>query len=207
MDNQSSLAEGKYQDFLNARADWSRCSYDIKDAFKLGYVYDLPFGRGRQFGGNWGRAADAVFGGWAVEGIVQLQSGTASNVRTGVDRANVGKTNERPDAVADPNLPADQRTVDKWFNTDAFALPQAFSWGNAGAYTVEDDGRVILDVSLAKRFRIVEGHTLEFRGEFFNFPNHPDFGAAGSTMLTATYGVVTSNTPARQIQFALRYAF
>ena len=210
MDDQSSLAEGKFQDFLNARADWSRCSYDIKHAFKLGYVYDLPWGRGRMFGGSWNGFVDAVLGGWSIEGIVQLQSGTPSNVRTGTDRANVGATNERPDVVRNPNLPVEERTVDRWFDTGAFVMPALYTFGNAGAYIVEDDGRRIWDVSIAKKFRIREGHSLELRGEFFNFPNLVNFTAPGSggyVMNTPTFGVITGTTPARQIQVALRYMF
>lgn len=210
MDDQSSLAEGKYQDFLNARADWSRCSYDITQAFKIGYVYDLPFGRGRTFGANWNRFTDGVLGGWAVEGIVQLQTGTRSNVRTGGDRANVGKTNERPNVIRNPNLPKDQRTVDRWFDTGAFVLQDLYTWGNAGAYLVDDDGRQIFDVSIAKRFYFMEKQSIEFRSEFFNFPNHPNFGAPGSggyVLGTAGYGVISGTTPSRQIQFALRYSF
>lgn len=210
MDDQSSLAEGKYQNFLNTRADWSRCSYDIQHAFKLGYVYDLPFGRGRQFGSGWNKFTDGVLGGWALEGIVQLQSGTPSNVRTGLDRANVGKTNERPNVIRNPNLPNGDRTVDRWFDTGAFQLQDAFTWGNAGAYMVHDDGRIVFDLSIAKRFRFLERHSLELRGEFFNFPNNVNFTAPGSggyVINTATYGVIQGTTAARQIQFALRYAF
>ncbi|MBM3812725.1 MAG: carboxypeptidase regulatory-like domain-containing protein [Acidimicrobiia bacterium] len=210
MDDQSSLAEGKYQDFLNTRADWSRCSYDITQAFKLGYVYDLPFGRGRRFGTAWNRVLDAALGGWAVEGIVQWQTGTVSNVRTGQDRANVGNTRERPNVLRSPNLDKGQRTVDRWFDTSAFVLPEPFTWGNAGAYLVDDDGRRVFDVSIAKRFRLSEGHSLELRGEFFNFPNHPNFGAPGSggyIINTPGFGVINSATAPRQIQFALRYAF
>lgn len=207
MDDQSSLAEGKYQDIFNRRADWSRCSYDLTHAFKLGYVYDIPFGRGRTFGGSWNPFVDALFGGWALEGIVQIQSGTASNLRTGVDRANVGKTAERPDVLRDPNLGGDQRTVDRWFDTSAVVLPQVFTFGNAGAYTIKDDGRRIWDLSIAKRFRIIEAHTLEFRAEFFNFPNTPSFNSANVTRTNAAFGVVSSTAPQRQIQFALRYMF
>ncbi|MEX2264922.1 MAG: TonB-dependent receptor [Bryobacteraceae bacterium] len=210
MDDQSSLAEGKYQDFQNARADWSRCSYDITHAFKLGYVYDLPFGRGRQFGGGWNSFVDGVLGGWAVEGIVQWQSGTVSNVRTGQDRANVGKTNERPDVLRNPNLPSGERTVDRWFDTSTFVLPASFTFGNAGAYLVTDDGRQVFDISIAKKFRVAESHSVEVRGEFFNFPNHTNFNAPGSggyVMQTPGFGVINGTTPARQIQFALRYAF
>lgn len=210
MDDQSSLAEGKYQDITNLRADWSRCSYDIRHAFKLGYVYDLPFGRGRQFGSNWNSFVNGLLGGWAIEGIVQLQTGTASNVRTGADRANVGKTNERPNVIRNPNLPSDQRTVDRWFDTEAFVLQPQYTWGNAGAYIVEDDGRQVFDLSAAKRFQFLERQYIELRGEFFNFLNHPNFNAPGSggyVLGTQGFGVITSATPARQIQFALRYAF
>jgi hypothetical protein len=210
MDDQSSLAEGKYQDFLNARSDWARCSYDIAQAFKFGYVYDLPFGRGRRIGSSWNPFVDGILGGWAFEGNIALQSGTPSNVRTGIDRANVGKTNERPDVLRNPNLAKDQRTVDRWFDTSAFAMPQPFTWGNAGAYIVQDDGRQTFDISVAKKFRLVERHTVELRGEFFNFANHINFGAPGSggyVMNTPGFGVISSTTPSRQIQFALRYAF
>jgi hypothetical protein len=208
MDDQSSLAEGKYQDFNNARADWSRCSYDLTHSFKLGYVYDLPFGRGRQFGNDWNRAVDAVLGGWAIEGIVQIQTGTASNVRTGQDRANVGNTRERPDVLRNPNLPASQRTVDRWFDTTAFVLPQPFTFGNAGAFIIQDDGRQIFDISIAKKFRVTEGHSVELRGEFFNFPNHVNFNSGGTyTINTPAFGVISSSTASRQIQFALRYSF
>jgi hypothetical protein len=176
----------------------------------LGYVYDLPWGRGRTFGGNWNRFTDAILGGWAIEGIVQLQSGTPSNVRTGIDRANVGSTNERPNVLRNPNLPNDQRTVDRWFDTSAFVLPDLYTFGNAGAYLVEDDGRRIFDISIAKKFRFAESQSVELRGEFFNFPNLVNFTAPGSggyVINTPSFGVISGTTSARQIQLALRYAF
>jgi hypothetical protein len=207
MDDQSSLAEGKYQDIFNRRADWSRCSYDIKHAFKMGYVYDLPFGKGRQFGGNWNGFTNAILGGWAIEGIAQIQSGVPTNPRTGIDRANVGRTIERPTVLRNPNLPSGQRTVDRWFDTSAFVMPDFFTWGNSGAFVIQEDGRTVLDFSLAKKFRFLERHSLEVRGEFFNFPNHINFGGPGNTVGTVAYGVVSGSTASRQIQFALRYAF
>jgi hypothetical protein len=151
-----------------------------------------------------------VLGGWAVEGVVQYQTGTVSNVRTGVDRANVGRTSERPNVNANPNLDPSQRTVDRWFNTSAFTMPDFFTWGNAAAYLVDDDGRQVFDISIAKKFPIKERHTMEFRAEFFNFPNHINYvapGSGGYVLNTATYGVISSTTPSRQIQFALRYGF
>jgi hypothetical protein len=113
MDNQSSLAEGKYQDIFNLRADWSRCSYDIAHAFKLGYVYDLPFGRGRTFGGDWNRFVDGVLGGWAVEGIVH---GSPARRRTSArarprERRQDERTPERPPQSEPAVRPADSGSV------------------------------------------------------------------------------------------------
>lgn len=209
MDEQSALGTNyKYQDVHNRAADWSRSFYDIKHLFKIGYVYDMPFGRGRTFGGNWSRAIDAVLGGWAVEGIAQIQSGQPVYIRTGVDQANVGGTYERPDVVRNPNLPVGQRTVDRWFDTLAFVLPKPYTFGNSGANIVEADGRQVLDLSIAKKFPITEKQAITFRGEFFNFPNHVNFALPGATLTApASFGTITAATSARQIQFALRYTF
>jgi hypothetical protein len=122
----------------------------------------------------------------------------------------VGKTNERPDVLRNPNLPRSERTVERWFDTSAFVRPQPFTFGNAGAYLVEDDGRIILDVSIAKKFAITEQQRIELRGEFFNFPNTVNFNAPGSggyVLGTPGFGVIDGTTPARQIQVALRYMF
>ncbi len=208
MDDQSSLAQAKYQDFLNRRADWSRSSWDIRQAFKLGYEYDLPFGRGRSIGTGMNPALDAIVGGWALEGIVQLQTGAPFNVTSGQDRANIGKAQQRPDVVRNPNLDPGQRTVDRWFDTSAFVLPQLYTFGNAGAYFVDGDGRVVIDASFAKKFALTEKYKLEFRSEFFNIPNHPSFSNPSSSLSSSTFGKITGTAvSARQIQFALRFAF
>ena len=207
MDDQSSLPEAKYQDMFYRRADWSPSSYDIRHLFKVGYVYDLPFGKGRTFGSGWNGVSEALFGGWAVEGILQLQTGRPRNVVTGTDTANVGKYQGRADVVADPTLPADQRSVNRWFNTAAFVMPKQYTFGNSGANTVRSDGREIVDVSVAKKFQFVEKQYLEFRTEFFNVPNVINFGDPNTTLTSPTFGKITSATSARQIQFALRYSF
>jgi hypothetical protein len=205
MDDQSSLAEWKTQDPYNMRADYSRSSIDLRHIFNFGYVYDLPFGRGRKFGGNWSRALDTVVGGWAIDGFVRAQTGRPWNVTLGQDRANVGRTYQRPDVSRNPNN--GPKTPDQWFDTGAFSLPAPFTFGNAGAFIVEGDGRHNWDLSLAKRFYTVENQYLEFRGEFFNMWNHVDFEGPTVSFSSSAFGRVTSATPARQIQLALRYQF
>ncbi len=207
MTDQSSLSEGQYMDMFNRRLDWGRCNYDVRHGFRTGYVYDFPFGRGRAFGRGWSPALDGVLGGWSLEGLVQLQTGTSSTVLTGRDQANVGKTSERANVISNPNL-GGRRNPDRMFATGAFELQPRYTWGTSGVGIVFDDGRYVWDVSVAKKFRLKEEHNLEFRAEFFNFPNHVNF-TNGSTwsMRAADFGTTRGATTERQIQFALRYQY
>ena len=206
MDDQSSLSEAKYQDMFNRRADWSPSSYDIRHAFKVGYVYDLPFGKGRTYGASWNGFTNAMFGGWALEGIIQIQTGRPLNITSGQDTAHTGKYIGRTNVNADPTLPMDQRSIYKWFNTSAFSMP-INSYGNSGANTVRADGKVAADVSVAKKFKFMERQSVEFRTEFYNMPNVINFGNPDTNLSSATFGKITGAGGARQIQFALRYAF
>ncbi|MBX9719568.1 MAG: TonB-dependent receptor, partial [Microbacteriaceae bacterium] len=124
MDDQSSLAEWKTQEPFNRRADYSRSSIDIRHIFNFAYVYELPFGKGRQFGSSWRGAQNFLLGGWSMEGIARLQTGAPVNVTTGQDRANVGRTYQRPDVSRNPNN--GPKTPDRWFDTTAFTLPRIF---------------------------------------------------------------------------------
>jgi hypothetical protein len=207
LDGQSSLAEsGKTQDPFNRRADYSRSTWDINHVFNFAYLYELPFGKGRKWGANWAKASDLVLGGWSVEGITRLETGPPFNVSLGIDRANTGRSTQRPNLVGDPN--AGPKTVDQWFNTAAFAMPAQYTFGNAGAYITNADGIVSIDMALAKNFPIRGSHALEFRTEFFNVPNTVNFSDPIGAMNNANFGRITSQrTPPRQIQFSLRYRF
>src|SRR6185503_7030815 len=96
----------------------------------------LPFGHDRHFGKDWSRPLNFVLGGWQLSGIHVLQTGLALTATLGGSSVlNLGgERRSRPNLIGDPELPNSQRTVDRWFNTDAFAAfspaPQAF--GNAG---------------------------------------------------------------------------
>ncbi len=206
MDDQSSLAEAKYQDMFNRRADWSPASYDLRHVFKAGYVYDVPFGKGRTFGSNWKGFADALLGGWALEGILQVQTGRPLNVTSGQDTAHTGKYIGRVDVSGNPTLPMAQRSIYRWFNTSAFSMP-VNAYGNSGANTVRADGKVAADISVAKKFKFLERQSLEFRTEFYNMPNVINFGNPNTNLSSPDFGKITSAGGARQIQFALRYVF
>ncbi|MBI1788719.1 MAG: carboxypeptidase regulatory-like domain-containing protein [Acidobacteria bacterium] len=205
MDNTSSLAEYRTQNPYNLRQEWARSSIDLRHIFQLAYVYELPFGKGKKFGAGWNPAANLVLGGWSVEGITRAQTGAPVNVLLGQDRANVGRTYQRPDLRSNPNN--GPKTPDQWFTTSSFQLPAIYTYGSAGAYVVEAMGRYNWDISLQKDFRVKEGHLLQFRSEFYNLPNSVSMGNPNSSYSSSAFGKVTSATAARQIQFGLRYAF
>ena len=136
---------------------------------------------------------------------MRAQTGRPYNVLSGLDRANVGRTYQRPDALRNPNN--GPKTPDRWFDTTSFALPAPFTYGNSGAFTVEGDGRLYVDISLGKRFAIRENRYFELRGEFYNIPNAVKLQDPGVNFSSSSFGSVTTATDARQIQLALRFAF
>jgi len=222
--DQSSLAEENTQNEYDRRPDWGVSSMDLRHIFQAAYVYELPFGRGRKFGDSWSSGLNAILGDWTINGIARIQTGAPLNVVLNSDYANVGKTGGsnptggRPNLIGDPNT-GHSRNVDvPFFNTSAFVLPAPYSFGNAGQNVTRADGRQVVDFSVAKDFRFRERHSVQFRAEIFNLPNHVnfgqnqnDFGNSGTgyntTFGSSTFGKVTAATPARQIQFVLRYSF
>lgn len=207
MTGQASLSQNIIQNQYNRRADYSRADFDIPHVFQIAFVYDLPFGRGRRFGSQWGHLANGLLGAWSLEGITRIQNGSPVNPTSGVDRANVGASVQRPDVLRNPNTGGSRNVSQRWFDTTAFALPAIYTFGNAGANILVGDGRHNWDLALAKSWRIREGHMLQFRTEAFNFANHVNFGNPNSNFSATAFGLVSSATSARQLQLALRYSF
>jgi hypothetical protein len=109
--------------------------------------------------------------------------------------------------IRDPNLPSDQRTIYRWFDTDAFRQPATYQFGNQGVGLVRADGRVNINTSFIRNFSVTEGKQLQFRVEMFNIINHPNFGLPAHIFEGPGFGIVSSARPARQIQFGLRLTF
>ena len=208
LDNQSSLAETRAQNQYDRRADWGRSSIDLRHIFQASYVYELPFGRGKKLGGNWARAVDWAFGGWSLEGITRIQTGAPFNVTVGQDRANVGRSQQRPNVSRNPNNGGNRNVDIPWFDTAAFQLQPIYTYGNAGSFITEADGRQNWDLAFQKDFHFWrEGNFIQFRAELFNMANHVNFGNPQGSFASSAFGKVNSATSARQIQFGLRYQF
>jgi len=206
LDYQSSLAEIKTQNPFDLRADYSRSSYDLTDIFDTSFVYDLPYGKGREFGHSLPHAANALLGGWSMEGVVRLETGPPENAVSGQDRANVGTSVQRPNLIGPPNN--GPKTFHEWFNTSSFVLPPQYTFGNAGAYIVQTPGLRSFDLALYKEFPLVESQRLDFRAEAFNFPNLTNFSDPNANLASSSFGTITSTRIAnRQLQLSLRYSF
>ncbi len=177
-----------------------RSGFDLRQRFTMTFLYDLPV-HFKQ------RVADAVLGGWQLSGILTLQTGFPFTPIAGGDTPNAGTGTTRPDLIAPANLEASDRNIDRWFNTAAFRAPAPFAFGTAGRNILDGPGLRSFDFSVMKVFRITEGHRLQFRGEFFNFPNHPNFGLPNSSFGNAAFGTIRSASGGREVQLALKYIF
>jgi len=120
-----------------------------------------------------------------------------------------GERRARPNLVGNPELPENQRTVARWFNTDAFAAfspsPQAF--GNAGIGIMRGPGMANFDFTLAKNFRVGDRRSFQFRTEFFNAFNHANFGPPNIMRDSSGFGQILTAANARIIQFGLKFYF
>jgi hypothetical protein len=198
-----------------ASLDWAPSQIDLKHNFTASVIYDLPFGKGKQFGSNWNNLTDSLFGGWQLTLIEKITSGFAfplidSNNTSGVsfNTGGNGNNNERPDRVAGCNLYANQTKV-QYINPACFAQPVTGELGNASRVPVFGPDFVNTDFSVIKQFKLPwENMGLNFRTEFFNLFNHAQFGQPGNNFSAPGFGAVNStvNNP-RLIQFGLKLTF
>ncbi len=189
------------QDPRNRRADWSSSNADMRHRINFAASYQLPFGKGLQ------GPARQILHGWELGGLTVIQSGLPFTVTVPGSPSNTG-SGSRANPVAGVSSEVSEQTISRWFNTAAFSVPPAFTWGTLGRNTMRGPGIWNLDLSAAKKFNFSESRRLEFRAEFFNSLNHPQFGLPGSTVGVGGAATITNTQRAnRQIQFALRYAF
>jgi hypothetical protein len=182
--------------------------FDITHYFSSAIVYELPFGRGKK----WIQSglASTILGNWQVNTIVQLRSGQPYTPLMNVDIANVGgqTANERarPDLLRNPHLP--NPTIDRWFDTSAFAAPAQFTYGTAGRNILRSDSLQNMDFSVFREDQISERFRLQIRAEAFNLMNHPTFGEPQSTFTNRLFGQVSgTDSTARQVQLGIRLHF
>jgi hypothetical protein len=228
---------------LGPRFDWGLANFDIRHVFHISGTYELPVGKNKRYFANTGRLGDNVIGGWSINWIATLQGGQPLSLGcpSGTTSGTSCNDIQVPGQSQKLGLHTDASGVLNWFgNPKAFNQPcQLGADGNpvpdtptgcapllgssvlgAGPSTTTGPGFHRLDFSAFKGFQISDRFSMQFRAEFFNILNHPNFNAPGfggngvtsignSTNFTSsTFGEIGSTRDApydpRQIQFALK---
>lgn len=199
---------GSHQNNRDLNADIGNSGVDVRHRFVANEVYLLPFGRGQAFGSNASSVVNAFLGGWQLGGVQTIQTGMPFTVTGGAGR---------PNAVCNGNTPPGGHTISEWFNPDCYPLPAPvpdsvhggvyIPFGNAGANTLFGPGLVDFDLTLSKQFKWHEDKAVEFRSEFFNAFNTPQFAQPQSAVNTGVTGRILAAGPAREIQLVLKFIF
>ena len=207
------------QDFNNLEADFGLGAYHQPYNNTTSVIVDLPIGTGRYIAGNASPLLNALIGGWQVALINSWYAGqtvtltyTPSNafLVSGIQQDFRGANNYRPNVIGDVLTPADQRTVNNWFNRDAVVLPTDPSqpFGNAPRNAYRGPAIVQTDFAASKRFGMPwRNGGLEFRAEVFNLFNRANFLPPNGNRSSAAFGTITGTLDPRIVQIGLKATF
>jgi hypothetical protein len=213
------------QNSYNYAAEMGNSVFDIRSRFVGNFLWELPFGRGRRFM-NGDNFAARWLGDWQFNGIVTLQTGTPFNITADINNVVDGNNPNYADCIpgVDPHAGATTNhnlytTTGTYLNPAAFAAPAVGTFGTCAPYQFYGPGIQMWDLSLFKDFHITERFRLQFRTEFFNAFNHPNFQNPNGDISSGGFGKV-SNTlnpteggdsggpgDPREIQFGLKLYF
>jgi hypothetical protein len=208
--------------------DKSLSNFDKRHGVTVNFTYDLPIGFGKRFLTNLSGAGQKFLGGWQIGGIITASSGTPFTVENGLDRARTGQIG--PFRTDRPNLAPDVTNIRilgdpaQWYDPSQFVLQPAGFLGNAGRNILTGPGLANVDLIVAKNTSINERVNVEFRTEFFNLFNHPNFATPDNFGRLAFLGtgpqagadgipnraagrITRTVTTSRQIQFGLKIIF
>jgi len=176
--------------------------------FAANALWEIPFGRGKRHGHDMNPFLDAFIGGWRLGGVLAFQTGFPYTVTGGAGL---------PNRTCNGQTPPEGHTVQKWFDTSCFVLPPTVTdpvyggeyipYGNSSYNILTADGIRQNDLSLTKFFNVMEGQRVQFRAEFFNVTNNPQFKVPLNNIQSGTAGLITGAFAARQLQLALKYSW
>jgi hypothetical protein len=203
-----SINGGTPVNYRDLAAERATSNINVGQRVVLTSLYALPFGHGQKYGSNWNGFEDTFAGGWQLNLIFTAQTGTPFDVLY-----NGGNPTVRPDLVGNPFAPTG--LPDQYFNPAAFAAVPTNSSGvvvRAGTTSrnyLTGPGYNDVDLSTFKDFKFTERYTLQFRAEFFNILNHPNFVNPNYNFTDPNFGKLQATRIAneRQIQFAAKFFF
>jgi hypothetical protein len=207
-------SSGTFGDWNNLHAERALSAQDVSQSMTISYDYMLPFGKGKAVGANWKGPEQWFLGGWEINGIARLNTGTPLALATSTNSTNSLGGGSRPNTNGqNPNITGSRSTaaqITQWFNTSAFSLPAPFTYGNVSRTlgNVRAPGIVNFDFSMFKNVPLKERLTLQFRAEFFNLLNHPQFSAPDGSAGGRAFGTISSTALLPRVgQFALKLVF
>jgi hypothetical protein len=207
---------------FNRRLDKGPASFSLLHQFNTNFSYQLPFGNGKAFASGAAGWLDKLIGGWQWNGIFTATGGFPITPLVGSNRSGTGDQRNPDVPNLNPNFKGNPilgvkgfKETGRYFDPDAFLLPLAGTFGNAGRGQFRGPGMFNMDTSLFKRIPLRDRLNLQFRTEIFNVLNHANFDIPNlvvfsGTDLSPTAGSLTAtatNGNGRQIQFALRLEF
>lgn len=210
------------RNYYDLKTDKSVDADDIPHSLVLNYVYELPFGRGKKFGGGMNRVADVIAGGWQVAGITTAQSGfpmsiappsgSSATLYGGDQHVNLTGAPLKSGTCgtgtsSNPSIPVG--TAYCFFNPAAFAQAPAYTFGNGPRFysNLRAPGYFNQDLGLSKWFNLGERFRLQFSLQMFNAFNHPNFTIPDATVGDPTMGESSGTMGARQMQASLKLTY
>lgn len=203
-------APTREQDARCLMCERGRSNFDARHRFVASFLYDLPLGQSK------------LLGGWQIGGILSFNSGQPLTPQHPLG-STAGFRFPRPDVIRDPNLPPSQRDPSRWFDASAFVAPPGVQTpggfearpGTAGRNILDGPGFQQVDFTLQKITQVTEEVAIQFRAEFFNLFNHPNFNLPDRVFIPGpdgrnanpNFGVITTAKNSRQIQFGLKMIF
>ena len=222
LDNGSGVASSQQQNQSqqtmvprDPKRDYGLSALDFRHQVSVNFSYELPFGSGKRFANGLNGVADKVVGGWQVNGIFSALSGFHFTPLVGTNQSGDGNKRNPDRPNINPNFQGTRmpRTVNRWYDPNAYSIPTLGTYGSVGRGVLEGPGLETFDFSIFKNIPIRESTKLEFRAEFFNLPNRPNFNlpnpvSFSSGKVSGSAGRITrTTTTSRQIEFGLKLIF
>ena len=197
------------KDRRNLALGYSSAAWDVRHSSVTSFMYDLPFGTGRKYM-NSSKGLDYVLGHWQVNSVITFRTGQPYGLGTNQCVGTFGTC--QPDVIPgmDPkNAPSGGRRPEMWFDTSAVTKPAPGTPGTLGLQSQNRPGQRNADFSIFKDLAFTERYRVQFRSEFFNLANTPQWSQPGTTQGDSTFGVITGTqaNSQRHVQFALRFMF
>jgi hypothetical protein len=183
----------------------ARAGYDRTQMFQLGFVYELPMGKGKAFVNE--GIASHIIGGWQISGIASAITGTPRTITGSSSSLNSAGNLQTADQVGEVRKVGNFGPGQYFYDPSSFAPVTEARFGTSGKNILDNPGAARIDLSFFKNFQITERVRTQFRAEFFNFTNHPQFGSFNNNASSGSFMQVTSASDERNVRLGLRIDF